>query len=272
MKSRRKRGNNFKKNFSWQDIGYWYCVHLFRYMICGVWFNLRRNDFPMEGSFGFVVLFSFVFPFEIYLLGWLTFLQFLLKTQNSDFMFSQRNVFPEKLLSFCVEAVWKPYGKKKYLKTLMKKVVSGGVYELHFVNFCKVIWDLDTAIYLGFSLVTDVYLHNWNWFLCQAYAQTKRWLWWDCEWGQTWPEYGTNPAKMYYTCCLANKTKSNSSPEWHLSHRLESEDITFPSSFSVSDFGFCHFKNLKESALGVISLYPPYSILSMTRINITYAN
>lgn len=36
-----------------------------------------------------------------------------------------------------MEAIWEK--KKKYLKTLMKKVVSGGVYELHFVNFCKVI-------------------------------------------------------------------------------------------------------------------------------------
>lgn len=149
--------------------------------MCGVSFVLflvSINSFPMEGLF---------FSFKTYLLGWFILLQLLLKKQNSDFKFCQKNVLPDKLFSFSVEATW-----KISLKTYMEKVVSRAVSKAYFVNFCKVLWHLNTATYLFF---TDwSFLHNWSRFLCEAYAQTRRWLWWECEREETWPEYGINPA------------------------------------------------------------------------------
>lgn len=106
-----------------RNLWFWVVVGFFVYLFLFVFLNFC---FCLVLGGVFCLVGCGFFPFEIYLLGWLIFLQFLLKIQNYDFVFCQRNIFPEKLFSFCVEAMW-----KKKLKMFIEKVVS----ELHFVNF-----------------------------------------------------------------------------------------------------------------------------------------
>lgn len=59
-------------------------------------------------------------------------------------MFSQGNC------SLSVEShVWEPR-EKMSLKTYMEKVVSRVASKAYIVDFCKVLWDLNTATYLAF--------------------------------------------------------------------------------------------------------------------------
>lgn len=150
----------------------------------------------------FVWFFKFLFLFSFgwgFLFGWLRFFSVwdlpfglinfsAISSENTELWFCvlPKEYFPrETVLFLCGSDV-----EKKIEDVYRESSFWASFCEFFF----KVLWDLNASVYL--FLVTEVFLHNWSWFLYETHAQTKRWLWWDCEWGETWTEHGTNPAKM----------------------------------------------------------------------------